>query len=1203
MAYRTPAPLHTVGILVRALLGLALLAALLVGTPYVLLLVGTQPTDLSGGIDVLLRPDDGTLFFTAITCIGWVAWAAFALSVVLEIVAVTRRRSAPRLRGLGGLQSMASFLVGGIVLLAPTAASAATSTPAHAVTATQTVSTSTTSATSSTPTATENTNGPNYTVSSSTELPWDLAEKYLGSGQRWQDIAALNPDIPGLAAGDHYLPKGAVIKLPADACPAQATHTTNANAAASKTTASSKSSGQNNGREYVVQPGDYLSKIAQRQLGDAAEWPELFEANKGEQQPHGHTFSNPDLIFPGQELTLPADANAPSETDSSAAHDTARPGDKQDSTPHTPATEAPHEGAQQGGEAREDHATATPGQGSEGRGETSQAPSHGAETVPKPSASHSPDHATTPSQRPETQSPETAQPTPSTSSSPSSTTTNSPAPTSTGEAQQGDNNGSLIGAVGLAASGVFAAAVLLTLGTRRLLQRRGLRRGNRIPMPTGRAAATELALRSVDASVELQLLDAMLRTAALNLAKQDGVLPELVAVRLGEQGVLLHLAEETEPVAPFTTADGTAASTVWWCPSTTDQLLDGDELREIDPPYPGLLALGAGDDNSIVLVDLEQLGAIHLTGERRQQVLRMAAIALALSPLGGQIELAVAGEDTAPGLTMLDQHRITPHPDLARALDAFAAHQAEQQRTLIEFGPAGLAVARLEEEVEELWPMVLLADLDACPDPDVIGRGWELLDDQPYAALAMLTSSTDVPVPDDVWVVDTDAEYVTVPGTDVQCTLSGCSDDEYADVLELVLTADLPVQPDVPSPPAPAPVAASDDETGSAAGAGGDEGVLLVKSTSGSASPTALSSGPVGPLAAIADLEDGPEGDDGAEETPPGPAEPAVAGLPDRSVAAGPRSAGSANGLESAREAAATDAPGDHGLLTPQPSESSGTVAPASLPLPRVSVRLPQSTDDSAVPAAAPSAASDGPVVRVLGAVGLDGAHGDILSNRKTTALELAAWLVLHPGANAHQVDEVLAPHGRISRDTRNSRIRELRKWLGNDADGVLHLPHIATQPDKLFRLAGVDCDWLTFQQLVDDRSGDDTARELRLKSALDLVGGRPFSGIPARRYVWAEDITQDIIKKIVHAADELAERRLQHGDGRSALWAANRGLHVAREAEQLWRHRFRAHALLGQDEELEDAIRALEALLLELGCSMDDETDEVLRLLQAARR
>ncbi|MGW4995151.1 LysM peptidoglycan-binding domain-containing protein [Streptomyces mirabilis] len=1182
---------------VRGLCALAALALLLVGVPWLLLQIGTLPSSVPTGAearDALMRPDDGTGLMTLLTVASWIAWLWLTFPVLLEIGAVVARRTTPRLPGMGTGQRLAGFLLGSILLASPAAAASA-ATPAIASTAPHAPTTTATAAGVQTPAPpqTPATEVPRaaaaaaavgqHTVGEGGSTWWELAEQFLGDGTRYEELQHLDPELSTTAT---VLPAGTTLRVPSDAATAvsstvdEGLHTQLAAAAE-----------QADEREHVVEPGDTLWGIAKQELGDGAKYPELFAATTGKPQPDGlPQVEDPDLIRPGQEITVPVaeDAQSPSGSGlgtGSGHHDT------QPATPKSDAPDSEH--------------TQTPDHGSSGPQE-SRASSHESEASSTPSPAHSPTaESRTPSQPAETHSPETAQPTPSASGSSSSTATNTPAPTSAGEAEQGDDIGSLIGAVGLAASGVFAAGILLTLGTRRLLQRRGLRRGNRIPMPTGRTATTELALRSVDASVELQLLDAMLRTAALSLAEQDGVLPELVAVRLGEQGVLLHLAEETEPVAPFTTADGTAASAVWWCPSTTDQLLDGEELREIDPPYPGLLALGAGDDNSIVLVDLEQLGAIHLTGERRQQVLRMAAITLALSPLGGQIELAVAGEDTAPGLTMLDQQRVTPHPDLARALAAFAAHQVEQQRTLTEFGPDGLAVARLEEEVEELWPMVLLADLDACPDPDVIGEGWELLDGQPYAAMAMLTSSTDVPgAPEDVWVVDTDAAYVTVPGTDVQCTLSGCSDDEYADVLELVLTADLPVQPDVPSPPAPAaPGAAADDETGYAAGAGGDEGVLLVKSTSGSASPTALSSGPVGPLAAIADLEDDPEDDDGAEETAPGPAAPAVAWLTDENATAGPRSAESANGLEPAREAAATDAPTGHGPLTTQPSESSGTVAPASLPLPRVSVRLPQSTDDSAVPAAAPSAASGGPVVRVLGAVGLDGAHGDILSNRKTTALELAAWLVLHPGANAHQVDEVLAPHGRISRDTRNSRIRELRKWLGNDADGVLHLPHIATQPDKLFRLAGVDCDWLTFQQLVDDRSGDDTARELRLKSALDLVGGRPFSGIPARRYVWAEDITQDIIKRIVHAADELAERRLQHGDGRSALWAANRGLHVAREAEQLWRHRIRAHALLGQDEELEDAIRALEALLLELGCSMDDETDEVLRLLQAARR
>jgi nucleoid-associated protein YgaU len=54
-------------------------------------------------------------------------------------------------------------------------------------------------------------------------------------------------------------------------------------------------------RSYTVVAGDSLSKIAKREYGDAAQWHRIYEANKS-------TISNPDLIQPGQVLTLPADA-------------------------------------------------------------------------------------------------------------------------------------------------------------------------------------------------------------------------------------------------------------------------------------------------------------------------------------------------------------------------------------------------------------------------------------------------------------------------------------------------------------------------------------------------------------------------------------------------------------------------------------------------------------------------------------------------------------------------------------------------------------------------------------------------------------------------------------------------------------------------------------------------------------------------------
>jgi nucleoid-associated protein YgaU len=63
--------------------------------------------------------------------------------------------------------------------------------------------------------------------------------------------------------------------------------------------AASQSTGTIGSRKtYVVVKGDSLSKIAQREYGDANKWRTIFEANKD-------LINDPDLIYPGQELTIP----------------------------------------------------------------------------------------------------------------------------------------------------------------------------------------------------------------------------------------------------------------------------------------------------------------------------------------------------------------------------------------------------------------------------------------------------------------------------------------------------------------------------------------------------------------------------------------------------------------------------------------------------------------------------------------------------------------------------------------------------------------------------------------------------------------------------------------------------------------------------------------------------------------------------------
>lgn len=67
----------------------------------------------------------------------------------------------------------------------------------------------------------------------------------------------------------------------------------------SSSTAPSPSSAAPTTKTYVVQKGDSLSKIAKNEYGNANDWHKIFEANRD-------IIKDPDLIYPGQTLTIPA---------------------------------------------------------------------------------------------------------------------------------------------------------------------------------------------------------------------------------------------------------------------------------------------------------------------------------------------------------------------------------------------------------------------------------------------------------------------------------------------------------------------------------------------------------------------------------------------------------------------------------------------------------------------------------------------------------------------------------------------------------------------------------------------------------------------------------------------------------------------------------------------------------------------------------
>ncbi|MEU3464633.1 LysM peptidoglycan-binding domain-containing protein [Streptomyces sp. NPDC006733] len=1153
MAPHTPGPLRTLGVLLRALAGLALLLALIAGVPYALLAIGHQPTELSGGLDLLLRQDDGTLFLVVITLLGWAAWAAFTLSALVELVAVLQRRSAPRIRGLSSMQSLASFLIGGIVLLAPTAASAATAThAAAAVSVTQSVTHSqgSASASSSTTPSADATHWPTHTVTSPTESPWDLAEHYLGAGQRWKDIAALNPEIHQLAAGDGYLPHGAVIKLPADARTTTPTTSPDPAADALTTTrtegpqehpaqpASTRAATAGSGPEvpttYTVVPNDSLSGIAQEQLGDADQWPKIYHLNAGHLQPGGHHLTDPDLIYPGEHLKLPA----PPETTPPSAPATPHPQQKPSGPTEHPPTHAPTE-----------HPAPAP---------STTAPDSRPSREQASPSTQSPRPRTTPS------APATRAPAPNGVPSPAAPV---PAGTTTAESTA---TGSRMPVYALG-GGLLAAALLTLLATRRKLQQRRRRPGRRIPLPTGSAAATESALRATQNPDGAEFIDAALRTAAVHLAATGRELPELAAlVYAPATGLVLHLAAAAAPVPPFVATDEDRSR--WHCPANTTELRKPTDTRTVDAPYPALVTLGGDAAGQTVLVDLEHYGAVQITGPDRLSVLRALAVELATSPYADHLDIAALGNAAFGGLPALLPEWFAAPVDVASALRAVAAHHTDQQQALAAVGADSLRQARLGEDGAASWTPYLLLAADDLSEHGAHEQLAAVTDAHPRTATVIITTndpgSGAASLPS-AWTIDASpAAVVQLPGTDIVCTPQALSDQDYADVLELLTLSD-EASPDVPARPDPVPAVALESVP---------------------AEP------PQSPAMAVpAPYHHDPRvhariTEDDADLSP-------APSLP--SPPAGPV----ANGLDGIGQdndrgllAGLADFGGD---LDDEPEPTSPDTAP---PTPTsIPITAPRA---AAEPAPAPAAKEvlRGPVIQVLGPVDVVGAQGTLETKHRRTLTELAAWMVLHPGLDHRALDEALWPGRDVDRKSRNPWISRLRGWLGASADGAKHLPLIANTADARYRFADtVTCDWHQFQILVAAGKRAPLADgDAMLRTALELVRGRPFAAVPPRRYHWAGHLAQDMIDAIIDAAATLAERRLQAADPRSALWAATKGLDVAMESERLHRLAFRAHHALGDYDGLERAATQLEKLCDELHSDMEDATAELLRTLLA---
>jgi DNA-binding SARP family transcriptional activator len=265
------------GRLLRGLLALAVLLALLVGVPWLLVtIIGWPLPNHMPGLGelgaALTSPLDEQKILNLLAVVAWALWLLFLRDVLVEVALTAGETAAarrgrprpPRPRAVGPVRLVAAVLVGAIAgaILLDTLLGAVSPDPGRAAA----------DAAAHTP-----------AVAVAPAQP-GTAHAAISSGPR-----------PALAAAE--LPGGITTAA------ARSSHGSDA-------AIPSWARNAPGGVHHVVK-GDNLWDIAQEKLGDPHRWREIYILNRGKPQANGYALDDPDEVHIGWVLILPASNQAP----------------------------------------------------------------------------------------------------------------------------------------------------------------------------------------------------------------------------------------------------------------------------------------------------------------------------------------------------------------------------------------------------------------------------------------------------------------------------------------------------------------------------------------------------------------------------------------------------------------------------------------------------------------------------------------------------------------------------------------------------------------------------------------------------------------------------------------------------------------------------------------------------------------------------
>ncbi|MFE7422493.1 LysM peptidoglycan-binding domain-containing protein [Rhodococcus sp. NPDC057529] len=337
--------------------------------------------------------------------------------------------------------------------------------------------------------------------------------------------------------------------------------------------------------------------------------------------------------------------------------------------------------------------------------------------------------------------------------------------------------------IGLGISAVAAAGLTGHLALRRRKQQHRRRRGERIALPAESTIQAEHALTAAADPLTTTHVDIALRHLAHHCRSTGTALPGLLTVFVGDNDIELGLVEQVSPPAPWTQIDDTT-----WAvdPTALPRSIPEAEIS----PYPALTAIGTNDDGRELLLNLEQIGHLAISGTPTATagVLRALAVELAVSPIADSLHLNLVGY-CADLPEAIDNGRITHTADADTILTTLANHLELDSEILADNDIESIAQARTSYTTSELTApeIVLIADPVTAAQAGLLAG---IARHAPRIAFAAVT--TESAHTNATWTLEVDDNGSAVlarPGiASAGITVTTLDEESYASVLDLLTT-------------------------------------------------------------------------------------------------------------------------------------------------------------------------------------------------------------------------------------------------------------------------------------------------------------------------------------------------------------------------------------------------------------------------------